>query len=900
MAAWQQTVESFATLLRTHGIDADLDLWHSTETTIDWTRWGPTKVLHGDFVIVALSDAWKQRWQGTNAPTVGAGAVAEADTLKGIFGHNQTEFQRKTMLAVLPGVSSDVVPEDLYRLTRFQIAELSRHGIDDLLRTIFNAPKHMRPPVGPTPSFDAPPPLPPPSPARPTTPFEAVGRDEYLARAMRVSERRGIHRRRGAGLTDVQVQRTLGYHADIPDPLRQLGAGEFRVLYGPLGSGKSDIAEQWLQSNIAAAGADPNAAIPVWITIDDLETALEPHILTEVGLAALTRFGVDIVVDGLDERTNKAAALTRQAGELVNKWPSCRLLLTTRTPERLDASVLIEAPPLTGEQANRLMAAVAGHPVAPLGPQLEIAVTRPLFALLVAQHVTASEGATGIPEIVDRIVQDVVSREDYNLFTELRALAVETIRAGGPVDPSSIASADVAAKVRASSLVTSIGRKCGFALATFEQWFAAQAILDGHVGIDELLASMDTFNRWRYVLAIIAATADPARGDQVLAALARWNPGAASWVVNETRTGGLTRASPDIGPQDWESVGKRLQTAMQAWLHGLGPLANCFSPVRSFGISSFDDLTVAIEISDRHLHVWWLPRYQIPNHPLPAVVEPTVLRPGRPRRGFHMTQFQVPTAINGVWEITRDHLAGDLTDSFVARTLEIGSQQFGVASEEIRVLNDAMQAMDDAPPNFKGNLDIERLYPAADIAPAPTNRFGGYTTKAMYRYSLAVIDAAMRCYLELSSWVTPRFGRTLALRGLMPAEFFGTMFYNPDDIPSPYEFPGMREPGFAWLVRPIGATPSDDVRPEDNHISLTVNDSAREDKLRNDKSELYESFRSFIEANPVYEPFAGPFTIHHGRLDIFHRTPATRLAMRWLWDDLKTLGFLTGTAPQNI
>ena len=63
-------------------------------------RQGP----HERVVIVVLSEAWKQRWQGTNAPTVGAGAVAEADTLQGIFGKNQAEFQRKTLLVLLPGV----------------------------------------------------------------------------------------------------------------------------------------------------------------------------------------------------------------------------------------------------------------------------------------------------------------------------------------------------------------------------------------------------------------------------------------------------------------------------------------------------------------------------------------------------------------------------------------------------------------------------------------------------------------------------------------------------------------------------------------------------------------------------------------------------------------------------
>ncbi|MEE6140628.1 SEFIR domain-containing protein [Mycobacterium sp. 050128] len=893
-AQWEQAVKQFAQLLRTFGVDADLDLWHLTETSIDWTRWGQDKALTSQFVIIVLSEAWKQRWQGANAPTVGAGAVAEADTLKGIFGKNQTEFQHKTLLVLLPGVPTDVVPEDLYRLNRFSVAELTRAGIDDLLRALFNAPKHTAPPVGEAPTFDR-----PPTPAHPATPFETHDRGEYLALALAVSDERCVHRRRGAGLTDVQVQRSLTHRAHVPDQLQRLGPGQLRILYGPLGSGKSDIAEEWYRSNIAAARKDAAAAIPLWISIDDLAAALEPHVLTEVGLPALSRHGVDAVIDGLDERINKAAALTRQAGEFVKKWPASRILLTTRAPELVNDDILIRAPLLSNQEAGRLMTAVASATIPHLGPQLQTAVARPLFALLTAQHLTATDGATGLPEIVDRVVADVVSREKYDLFAELRALAVETIRTGGAIDPTSIASADIAAMIRASPFVVTEGRKCAFALATFEQWFAAQAIIDNIVGMDEVLVSMDTFNRWRYVLAIIAATANPTRADTVMAALAGWNPGAASWVVDETRAGSLTRAFPDIGQGDWEEVGGRIRTATQAWLHGLGPLADCFWPTRTFG-ASFDDVAVAVGIGNHGMTVSWLPRFQIPDQPLTTVVEDvSVFGPGKPQRSYIENGFKPPTAINGIWELTRDLLASDLTHSFTARALEIARQHHGIASEEERVYNAAMKAMYAAPPGFTGNLDIERLYPAADIQPSPAHRSGGYTTETMYRYAVAVIDAAMRCYLELSTWVTPHFDRTLGVRGLMPAEFFGTMFYSPDRERSIYDLFGPHEPRFSWLFRPLGPT-SSDIDPAHNRISLTINDTGRSDEMTKDKTRLYTAFRRYIEANPAHEPFARSFTSTHGRMHVFHRTPATRLAIRWLWEDLDALGFLKGTAPHDI
>ena len=60
---------------------------------------------------------------------------------------------------------------------------------------------------------------------------------------------------------------------------------------------------------------------------------------------------------------------------------------------------------------------------------------------------------------------------------------------------------------------------------------------------------------------------------------------------------------------------------------------------------------------------------------------------------------------------------------------------------------------------------------------------------------------------------------------------------------------------------------------------MTINDDDRSDEMTKDKTRLYTAFRRYIEANPVYEPFARPFTSTHGRIHNCHRTPATRLGV---------------------
>lgn len=146
-------MRTFAELLVGNGVDADLDLWHQHDTGIDWTRWGQRRVNECDFVIIAISTAWKQRWEGTNAPTVGAGAAAEADTLKGQFNTNQEEFQRRTLVVLLPGVSLQDLPADLHRLNRSVVSTIDAAGIEDLLRKLTNQPLYARPPLGQRPAL---------------------------------------------------------------------------------------------------------------------------------------------------------------------------------------------------------------------------------------------------------------------------------------------------------------------------------------------------------------------------------------------------------------------------------------------------------------------------------------------------------------------------------------------------------------------------------------------------------------------------------------------------------------------------------------------------------------------------------------------------------------------------
>jgi hypothetical protein len=123
------------------GIEVEIDLFHSEDRTVDFTRWGPDRVAWADTVIMISSVPLWDRWSGRNPPDEGAGAVRECDALHGLFDGDQAAFQRKVLIVVLAGGTDAPVPADLSRI--------QRRTVDDpeatlVLHWLLNEPRHPR------------------------------------------------------------------------------------------------------------------------------------------------------------------------------------------------------------------------------------------------------------------------------------------------------------------------------------------------------------------------------------------------------------------------------------------------------------------------------------------------------------------------------------------------------------------------------------------------------------------------------------------------------------------------------------------------------------------------------------------------------------------------------------
>jgi hypothetical protein len=151
----------------------------------------------------------------------------------------------------------------------------------------------------------------------------------------------------------------------------------------------------------------------------------------------------------------------------------------------------------------------------------------------------------------------------------------------------------------------------------------------------------------------------------------------------------------------------------------------------------------------------------------------------------------------------------------------------------------------------------------------------------------------------MTSLVAQRFGDTLCHRALMPAQFYGVTSYRPTPPTGANRLLQPQGTGARWLLRPIGARNTNGERTGSNQVSITVNDDARESALLDDKDALYSEFLSYLDVFPACAPFA-VFSITSGQIDVLETRPATRIALRWLWDDLADLGWVRHPMPHLV
>lgn len=739
--------------------------------------------------------------------------------------------------------------------------------------------------------------------------------------------------RRSLGLLPKEVERSFAVEPPIPAQLTELAEGALLVLRGPIGSGKTDLAASWLMQQADQSGSESDGPIQVWLRADEIGSSLVTSLIEHLGVERETveALGIDLVIDGLDERPGAFPMTDVQ--RLLVQSPHTRVVFTSRESETLPSNAeVVDVPAWSSAEAETLIAAIVDRDPATLAlswpAPLRDAVRRPLFALLAA-HNLGSADATTPAGLVARTVERALRGGEQ--ASELRSLAVALTRAGRPVDLDHVPNVNPEL-VRSSRLVIESDHRVRFSLPIFEQWFAAQAVLQGSIPLDEVIGDIRKFARWRYVLAVAVSCGTHEGITPLLAAVARWNPGAASWVLREANSAALDTGRLPIA-ESVPEFGEALITAISAWEAGLGPLAAETYPfrlVRPPQQPTTENVQVIIaSTGQRHTITWTA----APTAGAPQVVDGSGLPGGYVQQlSSHVTYpSATPSTESWVWDHTLGLVSGKWIGDALKRydTLTSVVPNDGMVQREYRdwltlvmieqseyqsgplpaatAIDAIAKARSEAsrsgrdfvirrnrniPLDLYGQLEervsvqgdsaLASIWPSGDLGAAPIPLF---SVKQMEERVNAVFEGAAIAYEEIARALLPKFVGILTHSATFPATMEGQLRYDVEDRIG--DFPSV---GLSYWFAPDRSLAKTTSPPLKVNLELSANPYPPNDVL----STAFARLSDHRASDPLGSAFESRTFITTGlRPDFFGRRPATHIAVSWLIDDLNQLGWAT-------
>ena len=501
--------------------------------------------------------------------------------------------------------------------------------------------------------------------------------------------------RRGHGLRVsrltpfVPVERrpaVLAWMAALDDPIVDVPTGQVRVLIARLGAGKSEQALRWWGQGLQDAANDPDAEIPLFLAARHITASLESAIVSELGDDPTRRCRV--VIDDLDSvAIQEANRLLAEARQLVHMWPGVSVLATARPgiPVPEEEHIPVEPWP-TGRGAELVEVALGGDvPWHRWNTETTELLSSPLTALGLSVRMHAGRDMKlSRAQLLANLAEDVIGPKgdqvSEDTWRDLAQLAVRILGQSEPVTAASFGSLPRVRRLTATDLVVADRGELTFALPVFEQYFGSEALRLGLASL-ETVAAAGAFPRWRYAIAFAVATAVDQAQEVLFTELAKVNPGAAFWVLDEiadaaadnTLDGPSDQAiaaligrrdptgeladEPDLSVR----AGRWLRGAEQALLTGLGPLAESLARHREGRLVQWG---AWLE------HGWLTVARARDQLPPPEVIK---LTERRPHLGlWHRSVMQrFPTSDLGRWLVVQHALQEQLEVAIKRRTLPV-------------------------------------------------------------------------------------------------------------------------------------------------------------------------------------------------------------------------------------
>ena len=725
---------------------------------------------------------------------------------------------------------------------------------------------------------------------------------------------------------DEDVANNLVYKEGVGHDLDELDPGLY-VVTGPQGCGKTLAAHRLFQRTAQRALDDASEPFPMLINSADLLGGLWETIDSRC------RGNVDpqsqplmVILDAVDERgPREATTLVRQMESYANANPKTTLVATTRPLTGfVHTGTTIEIPVLDDQQLVHLVAEVSGSPPEKIDPRfwrnsLKETSRFPLFAIMIGAWLrdNSQVGDLSRRELVEHLGRAALgdnAGDNEETDRLLQILATKAVTYGTRVRLHEVTpSLSRQQQLLGSRMVHQSDGAIDFALPIFREWYAARAVLEGTIPVEEIDLESD---RWTIPLSIAAHSDNLPMAQGVMQHLASTNPSVASEVLREDERVWYSGGSEPSLPKTTVGVGEEIRRAMGAWSDGLGPLFNEIGPVDSKGALS----TLGLRFDGDWLGISW---YCGPDH-LPPVIEFTDdYNPIRFDADWEMRK-DWPTFSGGPvpptelwnWVKTKSSLVQNLSEALQRRRLSYhaadavkelvwafaldfsntgslyeGPIQASAVLERIqRLPNDPRMTLGTLGGVYvwdeieivrdylsrlcaDGQDTISSPWPTSNLPFFPSSVWSRFSDERLLEHTSAVYGAALRIYQGMVEQWFAAFASRLRLYRLLPVRLEGSLSRPPRG--------GMESPWLDW--KPVILESN-----ERSHVSFVFE---AENTMRGQSDDYFaeqrDAFANFRQGDTERLALFQSFLA----LD-FDTRPATNIAYNWLHDELRDLGWV--------
>ena len=451
------------------------------------------------------------------------------------------------------------------------------------------------------------------------------------------------------------------------------------TVNAPQGSGKTLAAQRLYQVALANRLHDHSQPLPVFLNArnisGDLKDQIEGYTRDQ---GTVYNQMVLVIIDGLDETgRQKANQLLSQAQSYTDANQNVAAVVMTRPlpglnpasepyalPECDEDDFLFIASKVAGRQVNRVEI-----------PFREYQSRLPLFATIFGAYLRQPMPIQGrtpsqiVSEMVRRVLDD--SLDDLGDTEEfLKKLAVTAIASGDSVEKALVAPRTTdQTRIANSRIVTEEDGKFDFTLAIFREWFAARALVERSVSLDDIELTSD---RWVIPIAIAINLENRNIGPEIMESIASEDPGMAGLVLEEVKHNWSTgEPAESLLSGTAMEIGTSIRDAMENWKEGLGPLMSTLEMLDESG----SVLTLGIDARPGWVTTSW---YGGDKALAPVVQLPKDLRdpykrhfedwPSSRGRGIEPTRVWP-------WTVTHDELSQSLSEQLKAFRLALDSTE---------------------------------------------------------------------------------------------------------------------------------------------------------------------------------------------------------------------------------